>query len=110
MVEWVDFPGARYELLDGDTELLPGIRVIATSGHTPGHQSLLVETGQGLVVITGQAIYSLAEWEGSTEPRKSGEEIAWDRARYVDTTRRLRERDHLRVLFSHDGAVWERPS
>lgn len=32
----------QYRLLDGDTELLPGINGIVTPGHTPGHMSVLV--------------------------------------------------------------------
>ena len=35
----------RLELVDGEEEILPGIRVIPTPGHTPHHQSLLVEAG-----------------------------------------------------------------
>ena len=40
---FVDAPGIDYRLLAGDTELAEGIEVIATPGHTPGHQSVLVE-------------------------------------------------------------------
>lgn len=39
--------------VDGDTELFPGISVIATPGHTPGVQAVKVETDDGPVVITG---------------------------------------------------------
>lgn len=46
IAEFVDFEGARYELLDGDYELRPGVRVLATPGHTPGHQSVAVETNE----------------------------------------------------------------
>src|SRR5256884_5793903 len=38
-----DLPGSRWRLLDGDTELVPGVTVLRTDGHTPGHQSLFVE-------------------------------------------------------------------
>ena len=34
---WFDFAGARFELLDGDTEIAEGVRVVATPGHTVGH-------------------------------------------------------------------------
>ena len=40
---WFDFAGARFELLDGDTEILPGLSVIATPGHTNGHQSVVIQ-------------------------------------------------------------------
>src|ERR1700740_3503257 len=34
---WFDFMNARWELLDGDAEILPGLEVVATPGHTEGH-------------------------------------------------------------------------
>src|SRR3954454_2600312 len=36
---WFDFMGARYELLDGDAGIVPGLSVLTTPGHTSGHQS-----------------------------------------------------------------------
>src|SRR3954452_6417050 len=42
--EWVDFPGATYVEHDGEAEVLPGIRLLPTPGHTNGHQSVLVDT------------------------------------------------------------------
>ena len=49
-----DHPALQYRLIDGDTELLPGLTLIETSGHTPGHQSVLVhlpQTGPVLLAI-----------------------------------------------------------
>ncbi len=49
-----DAPGLHYRTVSGDTELLPGIELIASSGHKPGHQSVLVrlpETGPVLLAI-----------------------------------------------------------
>src|SRR5919198_5450362 len=34
LVEWVHAPGLRYELVDGDVELLPGISTLFTPGHS----------------------------------------------------------------------------
>ncbi|HWD25468.1 MAG TPA: N-acyl homoserine lactonase family protein [Acidimicrobiales bacterium] len=41
----VDFddPAIEWKLADGDCEIAPGVRAIATPGHTPGHQSFLVD-------------------------------------------------------------------
>src|SRR5204862_837446 len=55
IVEWVDFPDARYEAVEGDREIVEGVSVLATPGHTPGHQSVTVRTGDGLVLIVSQA-------------------------------------------------------
>ncbi len=48
---WFDFTGARFELLDGDAEILPGLSVVATPGHTAGHQCVVVTTGDGDVRV-----------------------------------------------------------
>ena len=51
--QW-DRPDGRYRFVDGDAELLPGIELIETSGHVPGHQAVLVrlaETGPVLLAI-----------------------------------------------------------
>jgi N-acyl homoserine lactone hydrolase len=110
--EWVDVPGLTYEVLDGETDVGPGLRLIPTPGHAPGHQSLLVETGDGTVVIAGQAVQTVAEWEGATDELVSGEPPEDDdrRVDYRDSVVRLRAIDAVRVHFVHDPKVWERPT
>ncbi|MFH9829179.1 MBL fold metallo-hydrolase [Streptomyces bobili] len=45
----------RLRLLDGDTPLRAG-RAVATPGHTPGHQSVLVADGRELALVTGDLL------------------------------------------------------
>jgi glyoxylase-like metal-dependent hydrolase (beta-lactamase superfamily II) len=40
-----NFVGTSFQLIDGETEILPGIRGLPTPGHVPYHQSILVESG-----------------------------------------------------------------
>jgi len=42
-----------FEVINGDQSILPGISVIFSPGHTPGGQSVVVETVKGKAVITG---------------------------------------------------------
>lgn len=56
--EWFDFAGARFELLDGDAEIAEGVRVVATPGHTVGHQSVLVDLADGTNVMVGDAAFT----------------------------------------------------
>ena len=53
--ELVDAAGLRYEVLDGEAEVLPGVTVLPTPGHTAGHQSVVVRRQDGTVVIAGQS-------------------------------------------------------
>lgn len=106
--EWIDVPGFTYEVLDGETEVGPGLRLIPTPGHTAGHQSLVVETSAGSIVLAGQALQSRAEWDGATEPSASGRSSAPDPDAYERSVERLRALEPVRVHFAHDPAIWER--
>ncbi|MEV4705817.1 MBL fold metallo-hydrolase [Actinoplanes sp. NPDC049316] len=46
----------RLQVIDGDTALSPDVRVVATPGHTPGHQSVLVESGDESLLVTGDLL------------------------------------------------------
>jgi len=45
--------GLRFQPVRGDTEIASGIRVLLTPGHSPGTQSVAVETAKGTAIITG---------------------------------------------------------
>jgi len=93
VIEWVDFPGARYDAIDGDREVVEGVSILATPGHTPGHQSVTVRTGDGLVLIVGQAAQDARSF--ATGPADA-------------SVQRLRELNADRIHFSHDRAVLRR--
>jgi glyoxylase-like metal-dependent hydrolase (beta-lactamase superfamily II) len=42
-----DDPDIDWQLLDGDAELAPGVRALLTPGHTPGHQSFVIDLPSG---------------------------------------------------------------
>ena len=50
--------------LDGDQEILPGVRVIHLPGHTPGIQGVAVETSEGPWVIAGDTVPLYENWQG----------------------------------------------
>lgn len=43
----------QVEALDGDREIVPGIRMVHTPAHTRGGMSIVVDTARGKAVITG---------------------------------------------------------
>ncbi len=112
--ELVDYAGVRYEVLDGAAELLPGLHVLTTPGHTAGHQSLAVRGGDGTVVLAGQAHDHASDFTAAVMARelrladgdRSPDELAGLREApaWLDDVLAL---DPRRVLFAHDEAVWE---
>ncbi len=107
ILEWIDTPGADYRRIDGDHVLAPGITILATPGHTLGHQSLAVDTDDGLVILAGQAVYTSGEWSGDANARE-GRSRAPDPLAYDRSIARLRALDPVEVRFAHDATAWLR--
>jgi N-acyl homoserine lactone hydrolase len=104
--EWFDFTGARFELLDGDAEIAEGVRVVATPGHTVGHQSVFVDTADGAAVMIGDAAYTADIYHDADKADLS----AWpgQHANRRDWTKSLKKVHELRphaVHFCHDTRV-----
>lgn len=106
-LQW-EQPMERIRLVDGDTELLPGLELIETSGHVPGHQSVLVrlpKTGAVLLPIDavpfGESFTRDEQGDGSNPDAE---------AIHASTTKLLDrvEREHIGlVIFGHDKEQWE---
>ena len=62
MEHLIDYPGSRYDLLDGEAEIRPNVYVVPTPGPVNGHQSLVVECEDGSVVPAGQSHDTASEW------------------------------------------------
>ena len=107
ILDWIDAAGTDYRHIVGDHDLAPGVRIVATPGHTPGHQSLAVATPAGTVVLAGQAVYSPGEWARDPGARE-GRSRAPDRAAYDRSIARLRALDPVDVRFAHDATPWIR--
>jgi N-acyl homoserine lactone hydrolase len=99
--QW-DQPMERIRLVDGDTELLPGLELIETSGHVPGHQSVLLRLPKtGAILLTIDAVpFS----ESFTRDDQDDEAIRASTIKLLD----LVERQHIGlVIFGHDKEQWE---
>ena len=105
LTDWFDFAGARFELMDGDAEVLPGVRVIATPGHTAGHQSVLID-GDGEEVLIGDAAYTPAIYQhpgAESEALPPGQ--AADHAAWSTSLRRIHAARPTHVHFCHHTSV-----
>jgi N-acyl homoserine lactone hydrolase len=103
LTDWFDFAGARFELLDGDAEVLPGVRVVATPGHTVGHQSVVV-AGDGEELLIGDAAYTPSVYRHpESEELPPGQ--ASDRAAWSASLHRLHAAAPRHVHFCHHTRV-----
>jgi N-acyl homoserine lactone hydrolase len=99
--EWVDFEGARYEAVEGERLIWKDTHLLPTPGHTRGHQSLVLQTSAGPVILAGQASESASSFEQRTGGWQEGlEEIG------ATSLAKIVELAPHRVMFAHDDAEW----
>jgi len=105
LTDWFDFAGARFELIDGDADLMPGVRVVATPGHTVGHQSVAVE-GDGQEVLIGDAAYTPAIYgDPDAEPTGLPPGQAADFVEWSSSLKRIHASLPRHVHFCHHTRV-----
>ena len=49
-----------FDFLDGEVEVLPGISVLRTPGHTPHHQSVLIRSGEEVACFLADVVPTMA--------------------------------------------------
>lgn len=98
--EWI--PDGDVRPVDGDLVIATGVEAIATPGHTPGHQSVVVEADDGRSVIVGQACHRAQDF-AAPEPVPDCDEDGVDLAR--SSIERLRALAPARFYFSHDDQI-----
>jgi N-acyl homoserine lactone hydrolase len=102
--EWVDISSSRLRLLHGDDEIMDGVRVLSTPGHTPGHQSLVLEGAGRRVVLAAQCAYHADEVR-TGEPRVNNlHDPSWHEAA-AGSLRRIGELGPASVQLSHDAEI-----
>jgi N-acyl homoserine lactone hydrolase len=87
---WVEAPGVEYVPVDGELELLPGLRLVPAPGHTRGMQVVVVETGGRPLVVGGDVAVSFGELD---EPSTEGQRI-------------VRALDPELVWLAHEHEPW----
>jgi N-acyl homoserine lactone hydrolase len=86
-------------VVDGEFEVAPGVRVIATPGHSAGHQSVVVETAEGAVVYSGDVANLL---ENLTRDIPAA--ILIDVPRCLESMEKVRQAGRF-VIPSHDTTI-----
>jgi glyoxylase-like metal-dependent hydrolase (beta-lactamase superfamily II) len=107
-----DFPGVKVELLAAeDAEVLSGITCLFTPGHTPGHQSVLVDADGERTLFTGDAVYTLDIWDAPEQITET--HPAWQMQvqmtdgyeTWLESVAKIKALDIDTVHFAHDSRV-----
>lgn len=99
------FRNINFDVVDGEKEIVPGVSVFLSPGHTPGGQSVKINTSRGLAIIPGFCA-TLAAFNQTESMKHRGWEVATHlihqdvREAYESTLRIKHEADI--VLPIHD--------
>jgi len=101
------FGDLPFELVDGEKEIIPGVTVFPTPGHSPGGQSVEIRTAAGKAIITGFCCL-LATLEQTEAMKKAGLEVSaplihQDVRDVYDSALEVKRRADI-ILSTHDPA------
>jgi N-acyl homoserine lactone hydrolase len=98
--QYWNLPALSYELLDGEKELFNGVRAIPTSGHSPGHQSVVLQLPEtGTVIICGDAVYCQDNYDHDSWSSQADPETARESALKLLA---LAEAESGKMFYGHD--------
>lgn len=89
----------RFKVINGEYDLLPGVRLVPLPGHTCGLQGVLVETEEGRYMITSDMYPMFENYENGCPSGICVDMLAW----HASHEKVLKLADH--ILPGHDMAV-----
>lgn len=102
-----DPPRAKRRFVEGDVELFPGLWLVETSGHAPGHQSVLVHLpATGPVLLAADAVSLQRQFTPDRQalPYEDAERLRASTRKLLD----LASREKVAfTVFHHDGTQWK---
>ncbi len=103
------FEGIKVDVVDGEEEIVPGVRVYPSPGHSPGHQTVTVDTREGTYHCCGDSIFiydnldPVPELHYSITPPARFADIVECWRSIEDLKARAKSRDL--ILPSHEPAI-----
>ena len=104
--EDLNLDAGRYDEREGDYEVMPGIRVLSTPGHSPGHQSVIIETDAGRLLLAGQCYRDASGFGRAIAALELAREGYADAPETPAWLPGLLDLEPDRVAFGHDRAIW----
>ncbi len=101
---WALAPADQRRTIRGDEQIAEGIRLIATPGHTVGHQSVLVEAAGRRVVIGAQVVWHAEELASEVASQANVDPIAELQSAAIESIRRVKALKPEVVHLSHCAA------
>lgn len=104
--DWATIGDTQLRSHDGDAELADGVRLLATPGHTPGHQSVqIMDPDRTSRLVVGQACYTCAEFRDTVVADGDLHDESWagDAKQSIE---RLTSLNPTAAWFSHDRTVF----
>lgn len=102
-----DRPGLDWTLADGDWNVMPGIHLMSTPGHSPGHQSIVLwdTPDLGVLIIAGDAINCQANVDAQLPPGTNTD--AGSAVQSMNRLLALAEATGATLLHGHDMRQFE---
>jgi N-acyl homoserine lactone hydrolase len=104
VAEWATIPAERLRLVQGDEGIVEGVRIIATPGHTPGHQSVVIETRDEPVVLAAQCAFRATELLSGEPDATNLHDESWRQAAH-DSLARVLALGPATAHLSHDPHI-----
>ncbi len=101
---WALPPADQRRTVQGDEQVADGVTILATPGHTAGHQSVLVEADGRRVVIGAQVVWHADELGLEAASPANVDPVPELQAAAVDSIRRLKALEPEVLHLSHCSA------
>jgi N-acyl homoserine lactone hydrolase len=103
-----DFAGDyRWKTMDGEYEIVPGVRAVASPGHTAGHMSLFIELPKGPpVLLCGDAADLEENLRDEVAPGICWEDRVDEALASIRKLKRLAREEHATAWPNHDMEFW----
>lgn len=99
LYNWQAVPYMQWELLDGEKEIAPGLRLIPLPGHTPGCHGVFVDTDEGVLCVAGDACNMVENVVDNIPPN-----IMWNFECAYKSLEVIRSRAN-RIMPGHDKCI-----